>query len=542
MDFANYIIKSAAIFDGTGKSPFKGAIAVKGNKIIKVGSESEIEELINEKTKILDYGDRLVMPGFNDGHAHMSYGSFLEDPDFCCHLNHTESLEDCMNQVKEFADSHPDNEWVFCSHLNHLPWKNPVFPNKKDIDKVIPDRPVVIQQGDFHTIAANTCAMEKCGITDETPNPHGGVIERDAEGKATGVFFDDATFAFTEPIYSPDNEVYCKVYKRFFDKLKSFGITSISDLFPQGVGCEDVYEIYGKMDTEGTKKTRIFFYEKLNNFDKEKVYKRRNMYNGDKLCFCGMKQILDGVCSVHTAYMLEPYTNKPESRGTTAVELGSLKEDVMKAYSAGIPVRLHTIGDAAVRAGLDIFEAAEEKYGAKDIRNVLEHTENIHSDDLSRFVELNVSACVQPVHMLLDMENDDKMKAIGFERCKLAWPLRSMLNNGTVLSMGTDFPIVEIDPLHEIYGAVTRKMYNGMPEEGWFPEQRITLEEALKAYTYGSAYAEGKEDIIGTIEEGKLADIIAIDRNLFKEDAASLLKAKVVMTMYDGEIVYEEVV
>lgn len=539
MVFADSIIKSAAIFDGTGREPFQGVVAIKDNVIIKVGKEPETAKLVNERTRILDYGDQLVLPGFNDGHSHMSYGSFLEDSDFCYHLVHTRDLEDCMSQVKAFANAHPDNEWIFCTHLNHLSWPEPRFPNKDDIDKVIPHRPVVIQQGDFHTIAANTCAMKKCGITDDTPNPHGGVIERDESGKATGVFYDDATFAFTEPIYTPDKETYFEVYGKFFEKLAAMGITSMSDLFPQGVGCEDVYAIYEKMDRDGTKKARIFFYEKLNDFNKEKIYKRRDLYHSDKLAFCGMKQLLDGVCSVHTAYMLEPYANKPESCGTTAVELGSLREDVFKAYDAGVAVRLHTIGDAAIREGLDIFQAAREKYGVKEIRNVLEHTENIHPDDLDRFAELNVTACVQPVHMLIDMENDDKQKAIGPERCKLAWPLRTMLDRNTVLSMGTDFPIVEIDPLHEIYGAITRKMYNGKPEGGWFPEQCITLAEALKAYTYGSAYAEGKEDIIGTLEEGKLADIIVLDRNLFAVKPAELLDAKVVMTMYDGKIIYE---
>lgn len=543
MNDALIVLKGNAIFDGTGRAPFPGAVVIQGSKIkaIMEGTDQglNLSPYAGPETKVFECGDKLIMPGFNDCHTHMSSGAFLEDEDFGLNVLSASSKEEAMRMIKEFADAHPDNEWVVGYMMNNLSWEDQTLPTRYDIDAVISDRPVAFQHADMHTIIANSLAIEKIGYTDDTPDPADGILEKDENGILNGRFFDGGSFAFTEAIYNADDEVYMKVYRKFFQKLSKLGITATSLVSPYGVP-KDPVKFYEKMEEEGSLTARVCLYPNLAEYEKESYDALYAKHHEGKIRLRGLKQLVDGVTSVYTAYLLEPYTNKLDTCGTTSVDLDVFHGQMMNAIKDGRALRIHTIGDKAARIVLDYFAEAKEKYGDQQLRHVQEHLESLHPDDIGRFAQIGVACGMQPVHMLFDLEGDDKERAIGYERCKHAWPMGELLKAGTVIGLSSDFPVVEIDPLHEVYGAVTRQTLSGKPEGGWFPEQRLTMAETLKAYTWGSAYVEGCEQDFGTLEAGKLADVIVLDRNLFQVEPKEIIEAEVELTISDGAIVYEK--
>ena len=545
MEPAEIVIKSNAVFTGDGSETFKGGVAVSGQRIVAVGTDEKIAAYIGEGTEVREYGDRLLMPGFNDSHAHFTYGAFLEDPDFCVGVWDTDSFEECMAKVKAFADSHPDNEWVFAPHVLQFKWEKPEMPTAAEIDAYISDRPVVLQQVDFHTLSANTMAMQKAGITRDTPDPIDGTILKDEQGEPTGVFSNGATFMFTNDIYSPSDEVAYRCYNNFFDTCKRLGLTAVANLFPEGVGYDNVYDVLRKMEVEQGLPIHVLAFTGLmdayQSGDINKYVTDRYTYPEESLIeWRGLKAIVDGVCSAHTAWMLDEYSNAPGNVGEPAMDPQELRRAMVAAQEAGKAVRVHAIGDRGIHFVLDSFEEAEAIHGKKDLRHCIEHDETVCDCDVPRYRELGVSPAMQPMHMVLDLGDKAKDDAVGPERAKRSWRLRDLLDAGANVTLGTDFPIVEIDPLHEVYGAVTRQLFDGTPEEGWFPEQRISLAEALRAYTLNSAIAEGVEDQFGMLKEGLSADLIVLDRNLFAVDPKEILEAKVVLTMLRGGVVYED--
>lgn len=546
MNYATIVLKGNVIFDGTDNQPFKGGVAIQGNRILDVTNENDIQQYIGCDTQVFEFEDQLIMPGFNDSHTHITSGSFYEDTDFCCCLLSCTSMEEALKTTKEFADSHPDNEWVFGYMMNNLIWEDQTLPTFKEIDAVIPNRPVMLQLPDLHTLIVNTKAMEKVGITKNTLNPADGIIEKDEKGECTGRFYDGACTPFNNSLFDASDELYLEVYTKFFDKMKSLGVTTVGLVEPFGVN-KDPLKLFEKMDEENKLTTRIMAYPYITTYQKDSYHALVEKYSGNKIKVRGLKQLVDGVTSVFTAYLLEPYTNDPTTCGSTSVDLSELRLQILEAYKDNVACRIHTIGDRAVRELLDIFEEAQKKYGKKDIRNVLEHCETVHPDDIKRFKELNVSCGMQPGHMRFDLEGGDKGNglygdkeaAVGKERAQHCWPLRELWDNGAIISFGSDYPVVGVEPMEEIYSAITRQTFDALPEGGWIPAQRITMHEALQAYTKNSAYVEGIDKELGTLEKGKLADIVVLDRNLFDVEPQEILQTKVVLTIMDGEIVYK---
>ncbi len=540
--FAELVLKSTSVFTGDGSEPFAGGVAIAGNRILACGDDATLAPYVGPATDVRDYGDRLIMPGFNDSHTHFTQGALLDDPDFCISVGATASLDECLAKVRAFADAHPNNEWVLGTTVIQFEWETPLMPTAAQIDAVIPDRPVVLVQVDLHTYSANSMAMEKAGITRETPDPYGGEVLRDADGNPTGIFSNTAGDYFTEPIYKPSMDVLKESYRKGFEKTRRLGLTTVCVVYPEGVSYEDPFAVFKEFDEDGELPFRMPFYTALMGDDLiGRIQGLQEKYNASEshVTCNGFKILIDGVCSDHTAWLSWPYADDPTTVGQPAMELGQVREDVFKACEAGHPVRIHTIGDASVHWALDTFDEARRRYGNKGLRHVQEHVETIQPDDLRRFAEEGVVCCVQPMHMLLDLEFLAKDAAVGENRLPYCWAFRSLLDNGATLALSTDFPVVEIDPLHEVYAAVTRQLFDGTPEEGWVPEQRITLAEALKAYTYGSAYCEGMEDELGTLEAGKLADVIVFDRDLFAVPSSELLEAQVELTVMDGKVIYE---
>lgn len=545
MATAELVLKSGAVFTGDGSEPFAGGVAIADGKILACGDDATLQPFIGADTDVRDFGDKLIMPGFNDSHTHFTQGALVDDPDFCVHVGATDTLAEALDKVKAFADAHPDNEWVFGNEVIQFNWETPLMPTAAQIDEVISDRPVVLVQVDMHTYSANTAAMKKAGITRDTVPPYGGEILHDEAGEPTGIFSNAAGDIFTDLIYKPEWEDLKTSYRKAFEKAKRMGITTMCVVYPEGVNFDDPFKVFKEFEESGELPFRMPYYTQLASTEDEdlihKIERLRAEYNtpGSLVTCNGFKILIDGVCSDHTAWMAWPYANDPTTNGMPALELDQVRADTLRAAEAGYPVRIHTIGDAAVNWALDTFDEAKRRYGDKGLRHVQEHVETIQPDDLKRFAEVGVCACVQPMHMLLDLEFRSKDDAVGEDRLPYCWPLRSLIDSGAHVALATDFPVVELDPLHEVYGAVTRQLFDGTPEEGWVPEQRITMAEALAAYTSGSAYVEGMEDEVGTLGAGKAADVIVLSKNLFEVDPKEILETEVELTVFNGKVVYE---
>lgn len=539
--FADMIIKSNAVFTGDGGAPFKGGVAIAGDKILTCGDDLHLRTFTGPDTKVRDYGDMLVMPGLIDSHTHFAQGSMTTDPDFCVNLVDCTSFEQCMERVVAFANAHPDDEWILGVQVIQFQWKVPEMPTAAMIDSYLPDRPVLLQQVDLHTCSANSCAMRKVGITRDTPDPAGGKFLRDGGGNPTGVMSNMASEPFIQAVYNPPLESARESFAKTARHANELGITSVGSVHPTFVSMDDPYSVFAQLSAEERFPLRVFLYTDL--FDLETMtpeqVRAKYSYPGTTIRWNGFKQFLDGVCSDHTAWMLEPYSNAPDTCGEPAEDPERIRKGILRACELGYPVRIHAIGDRSVRYVLDCFEEAESLYGKKGLRHCMEHNETVQPEDLPRYARLGVSPAMQPWHMLLDMADLAKDDAVGPERAALSWPLHSLIASGANVHLGSDFPVVGLDPMEEVYGAVYRMREDGSNPEGWFPAERITMAEALRAYTLGSAYAMGVDDSLGTLAAGKRADVCVLDHNLFECDPAEVLQTKSALTILGGKVVFE---
>ena len=538
---AELVLKSDAVFTGDGLSPFKGGVAIADGKIVACGDDLHLAPFIGPDTDVREFGDRLIMPGIIDSHTHFAQGAMTTDPDFCVNLIDCTSFEQVMERMQAFAESHPDNEWLVGVQAIQFQWEVPEMPSAKMIDAYISDRPVFLSQVDMHTFSANTCAIEKVGVTRDTPDPVGGKILKDEDGDPTGVFSNNAGALFMDEVYNPPLERARESFAKTAQRAVSYGITSVGAVNPTFVSLEDPYRVFADMNRAGEFPLRVFMYTDLFEVETMTLDEIRAKYDfpDTTIEWNGFKQFIDGVCSDHTAWMLDDYSNAPGNAGEPAEDPERVRAAVLRACEWGVLTRIHAIGDRSVRYVLDCFEEAERLYGKQGLRHCMEHDETVQPEDLPRFAQLGIPACMQPWHMLLDMGDLAKDDAVGPERAALSWPIRSLMASGANVSLGSDFPVVGIEPMEEVYGAVYRMLEDGSNPEGWFPEERITMAEALRAYTYGSAYAMGVEDRLGTLAVGKEADVCVLSRNLFECEPAEVLDTVSELTVSGGKIVYE---
>lgn len=538
---AELVLKSDAVFTGDGLSPFKGGVAIADGKIVACGDDLHLAPFIGPDTDVREFGDRLIMPGIIDSHTHFAQGAMTTDPDFCVNLIDCTSFEQVMERMQAFAESHPDNEWLVGVQAIQFQWEVPEMPSAKMIDAYISDRPVFLSQVDMHTFSANTCAIEKVVVTRDTPDPVGGKILKDENGDPTGVFSNNAGALFMDEVYNPPLERARESFAKTAQRAVSYGITSVGAVNPTFVSLEDPYRVFADMNRAGEFPLRVFMYTDLFEVETMTLDEIRAKYDfpDTTIEWNGFKQFIDGVCSDHTAWMLDDYSNAPGNAGEPAEDPERVRAAVLRACEWGVLTRIHAIGDRSVRYVLDCFEEAERLYGKQGLRHCMEHDETVQPEDLPRFAQLGISACMQPWHMLLDMGDLAKDDAVGPERAALSWPIRSLMASGANVSLGSDFPVVGIEPMEEVYGAVYRMLEDGSNPEGWFPEERITMAEALRAYTYGSAYAMGVEDRLGTLAVGKEADVCVLSRNLFECEPAEVLDTVSELTVSGGKIVYE---
>lgn len=535
---ADIVIKSNAIFDSVAEKPFAGFVAVKGNRIVGVGDQKGAAEYTGDDTKILDCGDKMVMAGFHDSHTHLLMAGMFRT---YVNLIDARSEEEAALMVKEAAAKSPDQDgWIIGFSWYHVFWDNRTLPTKASLDKYFPDRPVFLVNAEAHGAWVNSKALEIAKIDQNTPDPFGGEIARDENGEPTGFLYESAVGLVGKYALAmtPDQERV--LIRAFQEGAKEYGITSVNDVQPYFHGNMGDLKVYSDMDKRGELTVRIHAAPDLLG-DLDQVEQWREEYRSDNLRVEMLKQFLDGVSTTHTALVLEEYTDAPDNFGISLNDTEAIKNAVPEAHRRGFSVKLHSCGDKSARMALDYYENAIKMYGKNKCRHAIEHVEMLSEEDLPRFKELGIIPSVQPEHIALTQVFDENPYPVtlGKERAAKTWPLKSLYDTAGVLAIGSDCPVVDNNPFFEIYRAVTRLHNDGKPEGGWNPTQKLTMYEILRSYTYGSAYGVSRENELGTLEPGKFADIIVIDKNLFAVDPSEIMTSHVDMTMMDGRIVFE---
>ncbi|RWR05288.1 amidohydrolase [Siminovitchia fortis] len=530
---ADLILSSNAVFTGKEDHPIKASIAIANKKIIAIGTKEEMKAYADENTKTYDFKDQLITPGFHDFHLHIMQGCvFLNS----VNLFDARSEAEAVKMVQEFADSKPDEPWIIGYMWDAGYWDPQNLPTRHSLDQVLPDRPAILFHAEMHYAWVNSKALELANIDKYTKNPEYGEIEKDVNGETTGILYENATSLVTNISHTFTEEQQEKMFENFLAHAASVGVTAVNDMYAPFQDSIEEYKFFKKFEDKDELSLRLYLWPELNG-DIEYAKQLRKEYQSDRLRVSGLKQFIDGVVTSRTAYMLEPYADAPETRGETTFSQETYNTWVTEADKEGFAVRFHAIGDGAIRMALDAFEEAQNKNGKRDSRNAIEHVEVIHPDDIGRFNELGVIASMQPDHFAMS-ERGVYTDRIGKEREKYVFIINTLQKTGAKLAFGTDFPVDILDPMLQIYRAVTRIDNSG--KDVWHPHERITLSEALKAYTAGPAYGTFTENEFGTLEVGKIADIAVLDRNLFDIPAEQIKDAQTVLTILDGQVIYEK--
>ena len=539
MNSADMIITSNAVFTSCGDEPFEGGVAIKGNRIVAVGSREEISKYRTADTAVYDYGDQLIMPGLIDGHDHLWWGA-VADSEHVVDLTSSTSEEEAIEMIKKYAVEHPEEKRIRGFGWFPANWNDAPLPTKKTLDEAVPDRPAYMNCADAHTLWVNSLALEESGYTPDMELAAGSVGV-DENGEMNGLIYEPDAMAYGwKNFYDFPEEQIRTIMKNFMKGLAAQGVTSLSEMSADEYTdyFHDRYLVFKDMAESGEFTSRVHaFTAFMRKTDFTEAVKWKEEFNSSTFRVTGVKGFLDGVTSTYTGLLLEPYTDRPDTigEGVPLDTQESLNASVIAANAAGLPVRIHCIAEGSVRMALDAFEESLKVNGKHGLVNSIEHIETMHPDDIPRFRELGVVASMQGEHLPLEM--NEKVARLGEERCRYEWPFRSLADAGAVLAFGTDFPVVYYNQFKGIYAAVARKNYDGTTA-GVDNGEKLTLPEALRANTIGSAIVYGRDDEIGTLEAGKLADVIVLDRNLFTADVEEIKDAEVALTVMDGNVVY----
>ncbi len=538
---ADKVIKSNVIYTGRGREIISGGVAVKGNEIIAVGSDSEIGQYIGENTEVCEYTDKLVMPGLIDNHVHVTMGAMMHDNDL--NLEGTRSAEECAEMVREFLKKHPDTSLLVASGWMVSAWDKNELPRKEILDEVSKDIPICLQTADGWYCWVNSKALELFGYTKESITKEQEVyVKKDENGELTGMLYHIGGDPVFFMLLSIDGTLAKKMLKHSLGIYSSFGLTAAGDVSneleidkePKG------FKLYREMEKAGDLDVRMFVYPSIGKTgDFAEAKELMEEYSDGYVVMPGLKAYGDGVIDAYTGVLVKPYMDDPENPDKNATPIftqEALNDIITKANGEGFPVRIHCTGDGGVRMALNAFEASMKANGKHGLRNGIEHVELVEENDFPRFAELEVMANKQPAHYYLCTEKF-MVDALGQERWFRSHPLKSLYDAGAKVSLSTDFPIVEINPFHNMYVAVTRLDLEGN-EIGADVNEKIDIFQALEGYTYMGAYAMGVEDRLGSLEAGKLADIAVIDGRVFDEAPEKLLERKALLTMMDGRVVY----
>jgi len=530
---ADLVVANAKVWTVDPARPRAEAVAIVGERIAAVGTAAEIDAWRGPATKVIDARGRFVMPGFNDAHIHLIEGGMqLDNVD----LKDAASFEEFARRIGERAAATPKGEWILGGNWDEQAWTPAVLPAKALIDPVTPDTPVFVGRYDLHMGLANSVALTLAGITAKTPDPPGGAIVRDARGNPTGILKDAAMSYVQRVIPDATPERRQRALKRALEHMAALGVTSVQDMGPAQA---DV-ALYASAADTGELTARIRVAPALATWVDLAGRGAVKPLNGAFLRGGAVKAFADGSLGSTTALFFEPYTDAPAARGLLADEMqpiDGMRSRLVQADKAAQQICMHAIGDRAISMTLDLFGDVEAANGPRDRRFRIEHSQHVAPGDFSRYAALNVIASVQPYHAIDDGRWAEKR--IGPDRIKTTYAFREFLDHKVRLAIGTDWPVAPLDPVLGLHAAVTRATLDGKNPGGWVPAQKITLAEAIEAYTMGAAYAEFQEQDKGSITAGKLADLSILGTDPFAVEPPGLRDLKVDMTIVGGRVVYE---
>jgi predicted amidohydrolase YtcJ len=526
------ILINGNVWTGDPARPRAEALVIDDGRITALGSNAEIRTLARPRTEVIDAGGALVLPGFIDSHVHFLGGGFSL---LNLSLRTAASREEFTWRVNLATIEASKAEWILNGNWDHQLFHPVELPRKEWIDAVTPDNPVCLNRLDGHMVLANSAALRLAGITRDTPVPAGGEIVKDpATGEPTGILKDAAMNLVTSLVPAPSPEKKRQAVRTAVKAAAARGITSVHD-----VAGADGLEVYVQMIAGRELSVRIYFYVPVNTIDNARRIRLLKTYGGEQLRFGGLKGFVDGSLGSQTALFDEPYCDDPASRGILAADMfpeGLLEDRIAQADSAGLQSAIHAIGDRANASLLDMYARVIARNRPRDRRFRVEHAQHLRPADFLRIARLGVVASVQPYHLVDDGRWAESK--IGPERIKKAFAFRSLLDARATLAFGSDWPVAPLDPILGIHAAVTRATIDGKHPDGWNRVQKISVEEAVRAFTIGGAYAEFSEHQKGTLAPGMMADLVLLDTDIFSVEPGRIRETKVLRTMRGGQTTY----
>lgn len=508
------------------------AVAVRDGRVAAIGSNDDIRKLKGSRTEVVDLDGHFVMPGFNDAHVHLAAGGLLSQE---IDLIGVKSLAEMQQRIAEGAKNIPPGDWIIGRGWDHTLWPGEKLPTRQDIDLVTGDHPAIFVRVDGHIAVVNTAALKAAGIFVKQPDPHGGKIDREPSGEPTGIVRETAKDLILAKVPRPSLALRRRAIEAALANAARWGVTSIQD----NSEWED-FLVYEELEQQGKLPIRIsewiMFNQPLQLIEEHRAH---HPADDPMLHTAMLKGFMDGSLGSRTAALLAPYSDDPGNRGLPQYDQPTLNRMAVERSAAGFQLGFHAIGDAAAQMALNAFAEAErdarENDRWRDFRFRIEHDQVIDPDQFAEFRKLGVIASVQPCHLLTDM--NWVVERIGPERAKTSYAWKEFLDNGVRLAFGTDYPVEPINPFRGIYAAITHE--NEAGTKSFFPEQKLTIQQAIAAYTTGSAYAQFAEKDKGTLAAGMLADFVVLDRDLTKVPPLDILKTQVLRTVVGGKTVYE---
>jgi predicted amidohydrolase YtcJ len=523
---ADLILTNARVYTLDAARPTARSIAIRDNKILALGTDDAMRSLL-PNAEAIDLHDRCVIPGLIDAHLHAEWTALgLKNIDA-----ETPTLDEVLRRVEERVRITPKGEWIRGHGWNQNVWGG-AFPSRTDLDRVAPEHPVFLTAKSGHAAWANSLALKMAGITSSTPNPVGGEIVRDAQGEPRGILFENAMELVSKLIPEPSAQQVADALRDALPLFHRAGLTGIHDF--DGARALQAWQILkenGELNFRVSKTIPVYLQEHAI------ALGIRSGFGDDWLRLNSVKTFADGALGPQTALMIDPYEGSSDNRGISTCDKEEMFEHVRKASAAGLSSTIHAIGDKANHDVLDVFAMVRKEEGTPRLRHRIEHVQLLHPDDFQRLAQLNIIASMQPIHATSDMLIADKYWGA---RSSGAYAWRTQLNAGARLAFGSDSPVESFNPFLGIHAAVTRRRTDGSPgADGWYPEQRLTVEEAVYGFTMGAAYASYEEHRKGSLTPGKLADLIVLDRDIFSIDPMEIAETRVVATMIDGQFVWQ---
>jgi predicted amidohydrolase YtcJ len=524
---ASLVVRDARVWTGNADQPWAEAVASRGDSIIAVGSNTEIEALIGEDTEVISVTGSMLVPGFIDTHVHfIASGSGLAS----VQLRDAATPEEFSARIGEFAKNVAPGEWIMYGDWDHTLWGGEL-PRRDWIDDVTPDNPVWVYRLDGHMALANSAALALSGVDADSADIDGGTIVRYEDGRPTGLLKDNAMMMVEEAIPEAAAAKLDREARAAMEHVAGNGVTSVHDM----AGWQSL-ATYRRAQGRGEMLTRIYSVVPLRDWEKLRDEVAAKGTGDEWLRIGGLKGFMDGSLGSHTAAMLEPFTDEPEDKGFLINDLDDMRDWVTGADAAGLQVMVHAIGDSAIRDLLDVFLDAVETNGERDRRFRMEHAQHIAPEDVERFAVQKIIASMQPYHAIDDGRWAEEV--IGPERAKTTYAFRSLIDAGATVTFGSDWSVAPATPIEGIYAAVTRQTLDGANPGGWVPEQIVTVEQSLHAYTTAAAYSSFEEDIKGMLKPGMLADFVLLDRDLTQIDPEKIRDTEILRTVVGGEVVY----